>query len=113
MPQLSLQHTSPFLQTLGPHGTVLAGHWITQWCGQAVPGGHVAQTVRHPTLRAARDSRVPAISAEPVSFDPHATTWVANRNTNAANTVRTFTRLPSIAFSVSYYTSRGERNNFC
>ena len=98
MPQLSLQHTSPFLQTLGPHGTVLAGHWITQWCGHTVPGRQVLHTVRHPTLRAARDIRVPEISAEPASLDAHATTEPANTNTTATNNVRAFTLLASAWF---------------
>lgn len=95
MPQLWLQQTSPFLQTLGPQGTVLAGHWITQWCGHTCPGGQFAQTVRQPTLRAVRDIRVPAISGE---LDPHAATCAAHTTSSATNNVRAFTMLPSARF---------------
>ena len=74
MPQLALQHTSPFWQALGPQGTVFCGHWITQWCGHTDPGGQCVQIVRQPTLRAARDMRVPGISGEVPSLDAYATT---------------------------------------
>jgi hypothetical protein len=113
IPQLSLQQTSPLVQALGPHGTVFAGQRTTQWCGQTCLDGQCVQTVRQPSRRAARDMRVPSISAEPPSVDPQATTWAANTNSTAPNSARAFTVPSSRGFVVSYYYSEGERNNFC
>jgi hypothetical protein len=97
IPQLSLQQTSPFWQALEPHGTVVAGHCTAQRRRQTCPGLQFVHTVRQPALRAARDMRVPAISAEPVSV-PHARPWVANTTNVAANNVRAFTLPASAVF---------------
>jgi len=113
MPQLELQQTSPLLHVVGPHGTTLGGHVITQNCGQGTSAGHVGHTIRQPRCAIAIDIRLPGTSPEGeplLSADPQPMSCSTNAHKPSTSAARCFMSQPPKRFLSFYTGGLGVRN---